>query len=293
MGSGTFSSGNVLLSLLYSYDSEGTMKHYTRLLTIAGSDSSGGAGIQADLKTFSACGCYGMSAITALTAQNTCGVTAIHPAPVSVVEAQVRAVLDDVGVDAVKIGMLHSSAVIDCVARLLREYSCQRVVLDPVMVATSGDKLILDDTIETMKELLFPVVGLITPNIPEARLLLAREISNSHDQLTACHDLAAAHGPAVLIKGGHLEGDELQDVLLTSPRGKEYMYTNKRIASNNTHGTGCTLSSAIAAFWGKGLQLTEAVDEAEKYLHQAVAAGAGYTLGAGHGPVHHFYSYWQ
>jgi len=268
------------------------MKSYTRLLTIAGSDSGGGAGIQADLKTFSACGCYGMSAITALTAQNTCGVTAIHPVPVAFLEAQIRAVFDDIGVDAIKIGMLHSVEVIDCVAGLLKEYDCHRVVLDPVMVATSGDKLIQDDAVQAMQEVLFPVVGLITPNIPEAELLLGRTIENDQQLRDACRDLAFAHATAVLLKAGHLTGEDLQDVLF-APGSTEHVYTSKRQNTRNTHGTGCTLSSAIAAFWGSGLELTEAVDRAEAYLRQAIKAGAKYVLGAGHGPVHHFHAIWR
>lgn len=269
------------------------MKSYTRLLTIAGSDSGGGAGIQADLKTFSACGCYGMSVVTALTAQNTCGVTAIHPVPVDFLEAQLRAVLDDIGVDAIKIGMLHSVEVISCVARLLKEYGCRRVVLDPVMVATSGDTLIQDDAVMAMQELLFPVVDLITPNIPEAQLLLGRKIENDQQLRAACADLAAAHQAAVLLKAGHLTGEKLQDVLLTVPGATEYVYTNKRLDTNNTHGTGCTLSSAIAAFWGRGMALAEAVGKAETYLHQAIEAGGEYVLGDGHGPVHHFHGIWR
>ena len=269
------------------------MKSYTRLLTIAGSDSGGGAGIQADLKTFSACGCYGMSGITALTAQNTRGVTAIHPVPLDFLEAQLRAVFDDIGVDAIKIGMLHSAEVISCVAGLLREYNCQRVVLDPVMVATSGDKLIQDDAIQAMKELLFPVVDLITPNIPEAQLLLGRKIENDQQLRGACRDLVTAHSTAVLLKAGHLTGEELQDVLFTTPGATEHVYSSKRLYTKNTHGTGCTLSSAIAAFWGRGLELAEAVGKAETYLHQAIEAGADYVIGDGHGPVHHFHAIWR
>ncbi len=269
------------------------MKNYTRVLTIAGSDSGGGAGIQADLKTFSACGCYGMSAVTALTAQNTLGVTAIHPVPVSFLEAQILAVLDDIGVDAIKIGMLHSSEVIETVARLLKNYKCNQVVLDPVMVATSGDRLIEDGAIDSMKKHLFPVVNLITPNIPEAQLLLGQDISGEEGLPEAARKLSENHGLSVLLKAGHLSGDRLQDVLVTTPDREQYLYTNTRLATRNTHGTGCTLSSAVAAFLGKGLEVTEAVAEAEKYLHQAIAAGAQYTLGHGHGPVHHFSSHWQ
>lgn len=269
------------------------MKKYTRLLTIAGSDSGGGAGIQADLKTFSACGCYGMSAVTALTAQNTQGVRAIHPVPVAFLEAQIRAVLEDIGVDAIKIGMLHSSEVIETVARLLKDFRCERVVLDPVMVATSGDKLIEDGAIESMKSQLFPVVTMITPNIPEAQLLLGQEISGEKDLPAAARKLSDEHNLSILLKAGHLSGDRLQDVLITVHNGEQYLYTNRRVTTRNTHGTGCTLSSAVASFLGRGLDLPEAVKEAEKYLHQAITTGSEYTLGQGYGPVHHFAPYWE
>jgi hydroxymethylpyrimidine/phosphomethylpyrimidine kinase len=269
------------------------MKKYIRLLTIAGSDSGGGAGIQADLKAFSACGCYGMSAITALTAQNTLGVTDIHPVPIPFLEAQIRAVLDDIGVDAIKIGMLHSLEVIECVARLLKEYGCQRVVLDPVMVATSGDPLIRNDAIEALKEVLFPAVHLITPNIPEAELLLGREIHTAADLRTASQDLATRHSVAVLLKAGHLAGQTLRDVLVIESDCTEYEFTNERLETQNTHGTGCTLSSAIAAYWGQGLEMVQAVGKAEEYLHTAIASGSDYSLGKGHGPVHHFHAFWK
>ncbi len=269
------------------------MKKYTRLLTIAGSDSGGGAGIQADLKAFSACGCYGMSAITALTAQNTLGVTDIHPVPISFLEAQIRAVLDDIGVDAVKIGMLHSREVIACVARLLKEYDCPRVVLDPVMVATSGDPLIQNDAIEALKELLLPVVHLITPNIPEAQILLERKITTTEELRQAAHDLATSHDLAVLLKAGHLTTETLRDVLVIESAGMEHEFAHDRLDTPNTHGTGCTLSSAIAAHWGKGLEMVQAVSKAEEYLHAAIASGAGFSLGKGHGPVHHFHVLWQ
>lgn len=267
------------------------MKNYTRLLTIAGSDSGGGAGIQADLKTFSACGCYGMSAITALTAQNTLGVTDIHPVPVTFLEAQLRAVLDDIGVEAIKIGMLHSTEVIECVAAILKEYNCPKVVLDPVMVATSGDKLIEDDAIAALKEILFPVVRLITPNIPEAQLLSGKTIAGAESLKAAAHDLAQGHELAVLLKAGHLSDEYLEDVLVFG--SEEHSYRQQRLDTRNTHGTGCTLSSAIASFWGKGFELAEAVNKAEAYLHGALAKGADYSLGQGHGPVHHFHQVWQ
>lgn len=269
------------------------MKKYTRLLTIAGSDSGGGAGIQADLKAFSACGCYGMSAITALTAQNTVGVTSIHPVPVPFLESQIRAVIDDIGVDGVKIGMLHSTEVIECVAGLLSEYNCRRVVLDPVMVATSGDPLIKEDAIEAMKEILFPVVHLITPNIPEAELLLGRKIGGAAELRDAAKELSVAHSLNVLLKAGHLSDESLEDVLVTVESEKINIYSNARLKTKNTHGTGCTLSSAIASYWSKGLEIAEAVAEAESYLHKAIAAGSGYAIGEGHGPVHHFHAVWN
>lgn len=267
------------------------MKTYTRVLTIAGSDSGGGAGIQADLKTFAACGCYGMSAITALTAQNTLGVTDIHPVAASFLTAQLRAVLDDIGADAIKIGMLHSTEVIECVAAVLEEYDCKKVVLDPVMVATSGNKLIEDDAIAALKEILFPVVQLITPNVPEARLLSGKSIDGAESLKAVAHELADNHGLAVLLKAGHLSDDYLEDVLVAGTT--ESRYRQKRLATKNTHGTGCTLSSAIASYWGRGFELPEAVGRAEAYLHGAIAKGADYTLGQGHGPVHHFHQLWE
>ncbi|WP_136799323.1 bifunctional hydroxymethylpyrimidine kinase/phosphomethylpyrimidine kinase [Desulfosediminicola ganghwensis] len=267
------------------------MEKYTRLLTIAGSDSGGGAGIQADLKTFSACGCYGMSAITALTAQNTLGVTDIYPVATPFLEAQLRAVLDDIGVDAIKIGMLHSTEVIECVAAILKEYKCMKVVLDPVMVATSGHKLIEDDAIAALKEVLFPAVQLITPNIPEAQLISGKSINGAESLESVARELAERHDLAVLLKAGHLTDEYLEDVLVDGD--VESRYRQKRLETKNTHGTGCTLSSAIASFWGRGFELAEAVNRAEGYLHGAITKGAEYSLGQGHGPVHHFHQVWK
>ncbi len=269
------------------------MKRYIRVLTIAGSDSGGGAGIQADLKTFSACGCFGMSAITAITAQNTCGVINIHPIPVSTVESQIRAVMDDIGVDAVKIGMLHSKEVIQCVASVLSEYDCKAIVLDPVMVATSGDPLIEEDAITAMKEQLLPKVTLITPNIPEAEILTGRTIAGDREVMEAVQQLSAAFSLSVLVKAGHLQGERLIDVLWDSQHQKIFTYENVRLATKNTHGTGCTLSSSIAAFLAQGFPLDEAVRKAENYLHAALAAGAEYRIGKGHGPVHHLHANWK
>ncbi len=269
------------------------MKKYTKLLTIAGSDSGGGAGIQADLKTFSACGCYGMSAITAITAQNTCGVTDIHGVPTNTITAQIKAVLDDIGADAIKIGMLHSREVIQTVADVLAQYQCKNVVLDPVMVATSGDRLIKEDAVVMLKEQLFPMARLITPNIPEAEILTDRKITDNDAMIDAAQQLGSKFSISVLVKGGHLSNQNLVDVLFNVERQDIKFYENERIATKNSHGTGCTLSSAIAAFLAKGLLLADAVQQAENYLHSAIMAGSNYTTGKGHGPVHHFHNAWH
>lgn len=269
------------------------MKRYHTVLTIAGSDSGGGAGIQADLKTISACGCFGTSAITAITAQNTVGVRAIHPLPIPILEEQIRAVLDDIGADSIKIGMLHSTEVIACVAGLLAEYQVSNVVLDPVMVATSGDRLIRDDAVSAMQELLFPLVRLITPNVPELQILLQETIADHHDLLAAAGRLGKRHNLSVLAKAGHLAGERLEDILYNRATEMTTGFHNRRIVTENTHGTGCTLSSAIAAHLALGLHLEAAVGDAIGYLAQALAAGAEYRLGKGHGPVHHFHACWQ
>ena len=259
---------------------------YPRVLSIAGSDSGGGAGIQADLKTFSAMGCYGMTAITAVTAQNTLGVTAIHGVPVEVLKAQICAVMDDIGVDALKIGMLHSPELVRVVAWAIDEYRIERVVLDPVMVATSGDRLIAEETIAVLVSELFHRVTLVTPNLDEAALLLGGPISSIDALEDAAARLLALGAHAVLLKGGHLPGDEVVDVL--AMRGEVHQrLQSSRIASGNVHGTGCTLSSAIAAGLALGLSLPQAVAEARRYVLQAIAAGAQVHTGGGHGPLNH------
>ena len=259
---------------------------YPRVLSIAGSDSGGGAGIQADLKTFSALGCYGMTAITAVTAQNTQGVTAIHGVPVEVLKAQICAVMDDIGVDALKIGMLHSPELVRVVAWAIDEYRIERVVLDPVMVATSGDRLIAEETIAVLVGELFHRVTVVTPNLDEAALLLSGAISTIAALDDAAARLLALGAHAVLLKGGHLPGDEVVDVL--AMRGQELQrLQSSRIASSNVHGTGCTLSSAIAAGLALGLSLPQAVAEARRYVLQAIAAGAQVHTGGGHGPLNH------
>ncbi len=270
---------------------EQRMKTYTRVLTIAGSDSSGGAGIQADLKTISACGCYGISVITAVTAQNTQEVAAIHPVPVAVIEAQIGAVLDDIGVDGIKIGMLYSREAVEQVAAALGRCGCASIVMDPVMIATSGDALTCGEVAGAMKERLFPQVRLLTPNIPEAEILLGRVIGP--DLADAARQMAGDFSLSVLMKAGHLQGEKLVDVLYDHDSGRLTMFENLRVQTKNTHGTGCTLSAAIASFLARGAALPEAVRQAEDFLHGAIRKGAFYTLGKGHGPVHHFYRFWQ
>ncbi len=259
---------------------------YVRVLTIAGSDSGGGAGIQADLKTFAALGCYGMTAITALTAQNTVGVQAIHAVPPEFLRAQLQSVLDDISVDAVKIGMLHTPEVVRTVAWAIGHYGLQRVVLDPVMVATSGDRLIADETVEVLVRELFPLASVVTPNLDEAALLIGRPIDGAHVLEDAGRSLLAMGARAALVKGGHLAGDEVVD-LLVQPGQPSLRLASQRIASRNVHGTGCTLSSAIAAHLAQGLALDAAVERARAYILGAIAAGAGVQTGQGHGPLNH------
>ncbi|MGP9820553.1 bifunctional hydroxymethylpyrimidine kinase/phosphomethylpyrimidine kinase [Salinarimonas sp. NSM] len=260
-------------------------------LTIAGSDSGGGAGIQADLKTFSARGVYGASVIAALTAQNTRGVQGIHDVPPDFVAAQMDSVLSDLKVDAVKIGMLSKPAVIETVAAGLDRHGVSCVVLDPVMVAASGDKLLSDDAIETLRAVLLPRALVLTPNLPEAAALLGEPVAEDEDAMRAQGERLLALGPeAVLIKGGHASGPESVD-LLVEPRGVTRLVA-PRIATRNTHGTGCTLSSAIAAELAKGASLAESARAAKAWLAGAIAAADGLEIGSGHGPVHHFHGIW-
>ncbi len=267
------------------------LKRYCRVLTIAGSDSGGGAGIQADLKTISANGCYGMSVITALTAQNTVGVGAIYPVPVDFVRQQMEAVLTDIGTDAVKIGMLFSPELIKCVANQLRRFNVKNIVLDPVMVATSGDKLLQDEAIEALKEYLVPLADIITPNLPEAELLLGRKIKTLEMLEQAAAELADLGCSNILIKGGHLDGEDSDDLLYLGDEKRSVILHSLRVVTNNTHGTGCTLSSAIAAFMASGKSIEEAVRLAKEYITGAIISGADYQIGYGHGPVNHFYKF--
>lgn len=267
---------------------------YFRALTIAGSDSGGGAGIQADLKTFSALGCYGYSVITALTAQNTKQVKSIFDISSKFVADQLDAVLSDIGVDAVKIGMLHTPEIIFTVADRLRYYSVKTVVLDPVMVAKSGDLLLQNEAIASLKTHLLPLAKIITPNLPEASVLLGREVRTPFEMEKAAKDLLGFGSQVVLLKGGHLDSSFSSDYICSAEdEFKSEWLKAKRIETLNTHGTGCTLSSAITAFLARGLPPLAAIKEAKTYLSGAIEAGASYSLGKGHGPVHHFYRLWK
>ena len=267
-----------------------TGHRYARVLSIAGSDSGGGAGIQADLKTFSALGCYGMTAITAITAQNTCGVTGIHGIPPEMLKAQIDAVVQDIGVDAVKIGMLHSPDVVHVVAEAIRTYQLPHVVLDPVMVATSGDRLIAQETVAVLVQELFPLAEVVTPNLDEAGWLLGRRIDGVEALELAAQDLLRLGARAALLKGGHLPGDWVVDVLALRGQPQMQRLESQRITTHNGHGTGCTLSSAIAAQLALGLPLVQAVEAARAYILGAIAAGAQVTTGRGHGPLNHGYA---
>ena len=260
-------------------------------VTIAGSDSGGGAGIQADLKTFSALGVYGASVITALTAQNTKGVTGIHDVPPDFVAAQIDAVFSDLAVSAVKIGMVSQSAVIEAIVAGLERWRQRKVVLDPVMIAASGDRLLAPDAIDTLKRVLIPKALVITPNLPEAAALLEAPLAATETQMREQAERLLALGPrAVLIKGGHGSGPESVD-LLVEPTAVTRLAAD-RIATKNTHGTGCTLSSAIAAGLAKGLDLAAAAGAAKAYVTAAIAAADRIKIGSGHGPVHHFQAWW-
>lgn len=268
-------------------------KHYRRALTIAGSDPSGGAGIQADLKTFSACGCYGMTVITAVVDENTVGVTGVHPIPVPFVSGQIKSVMNDIGADAIKIGMLHSSDLIRSVKSTLLKYNIRNIVLDPVMVATSGDKLLQDEAIATLKDELIPYSRIITPNIPEAEILLGSKITKQEDLPLVIESLSCNKKVSVLLKAGHLSEEELIDVFYNAETDEILEFKSKRVHTKNTHGTGCTFSSAIAAFLAHNLPLNEAVAKAKEYMEKSIIAGTDYEIGKGHGPVHHFFNYWK
>jgi hydroxymethylpyrimidine/phosphomethylpyrimidine kinase len=260
-------------------------------LTIAGSDSSGGAGIQADLKTFAALGVYGASVITALTAQNTNGVSGIHAVPADFVTAQIDAVFSDLHVDAVKIGMAAERAIIDAIAEGLTRWSPKHVVLDPVMVATSGDRLLAAKAVDALRTKLLPRASLVTPNLPEAAALLDETLALNESAIESQGKRLLALGcRAVLIKGGHGEGAESIDYLVSS--GGTIALAAPRLATKNTHGTGCSLSSAIAAGLAKGENMESAVRNAKAWISAAIAAADRFSVGHGHGPIHHFHKFY-
>jgi hydroxymethylpyrimidine/phosphomethylpyrimidine kinase len=264
------------------------MKRVRKALTIAGSDSGAGAGIQADLKTFAALDVYGTSAVTAITAQNTVGVTQVFELSPKLVAAQIDAIVDDIGADAVKTGMLANAALIDIVAQRIRQLRLKNLVVDPVMVATSGDLLIKRNAVATLRTRLIPLATVVTPNIPEAEELSGMPLRNAQDIEEGARQIAAMGARAVVIKGGHLKGPAVD---LFFDGKKMRALSAPRIRTNNTHGTGCTFSAAIAAYLARGESVEYAVSSAKKYITAAIRAG--FTVGKGHSPVHHVYLLWK
>ena len=265
-----------------------------RVLTVACSDSGGGAGVEADLKTFSALGCYGMTCFTGLSAQNTVTVKEVFEVPSKFVRKQLETVLDDIGVDALKIGVIPGIESIKVLADILKQYAIKNVVLDTVMISKSGHKFIQDSTIAAMKQYLFPLTKLITPNLPEACELLQRSLHSQEDIIKAGRALLELGPEHILIKGGHKEGPLCTDFLFYKKNGNLCVeeFESRRVFTENTHGTGCTLSAAITSFLSKGLSVSAAVSEAKNYLGEAIAAGQYFKIGRGHGPVHHFHFGW-
>jgi hydroxymethylpyrimidine/phosphomethylpyrimidine kinase len=266
---------------------------FYKVLTIAGFDGSAGAGLQADLKTFSALGCYGATALTAIAVQNTLGVRSIYDITAVCVEEQIKAILDDIHMNAVKIGMLHRQDIVDSVAQILSQYGLRNIVLDPVMVAKSGDKLLLPDAMATMRERLFPISTVLTPNLLEASQLLGREIRTRAQMEQAAINLIEMGPQAVVVKGGHLSGDCDDCLVLKNPNVNIHWFSAPRIQTKNTHGTGCTFSAAIAAFLAMGFTIFDSVSRAKEYLTKSIEAGAPIKIGQGNGPVHHFHHLWN
>ncbi len=257
-------------------------------MTIAGSDSGGGAGIQADLKTFSALGVFGTSTLTAITAQNTVGVSAVHEVPTEVISAQIDAVMTDIGADAVKTGMLSSAAIVATVSDAVRRHGIDNLVVDPVMVAKSGDRLLREEAISTICSDLIPLARVVTPNIPEAEDLTGLSIVSDSEVRRAAEAIFGMGARSVVIKGGHRDGPPT-DTLYDGERFLEF--TTERIPSTNTHGTGCTFASAVAAGLARGLDVPSAVQQAKDYVTAAIRSA--YPIGRGHGPLHHFHAFWQ
>ena len=256
-------------------------------MTIAGSDSGGGAGIQADLKTFAALGVYGTSVLTAITAQNTVGVTGVHEIPTEIIAAQIDAVITDIGADAVKTGMLSSSAIVEVVARELTRHRVETLVVDPVMVAKSGDPLLREDAVEALGSLLIPLAAVVTPNIPEAESLTGIKIATDDDVRSAARKIVQMGARSVVLKGGHREGPAT-DLFFDGVRFQEF--SAPRIDTRNTHGTGCTFASAVAAGLARGMTVMDAVAQAKEYVTEAIRHS--FPIGRGHGPLNHFYKMW-
>jgi hydroxymethylpyrimidine/phosphomethylpyrimidine kinase len=265
--------------------------HY-KALSIAGFDGSGGAGIQADLKTFSAFGCYGMSVLTALPVQNTCGVRQCYSIPLQAIEDQLHAIFDDIIPDSIKIGMLFSSEIIELVASFLKRKALDiPIVIDPVTVAKSGDPLLLPEAVESLITLLIPLATLITPNLPEAHTFTGINAQSEEDMMIVCQKLLDLGPKHVLLKGGHLQSSRSNDLLMAA-HGETHWFTSPRIDSKNTHGTGCTLSAAIAACLAQKIDLVKACSIAKNYLFNAISAAQKDSVGLGNGPIHHFYHLW-
>ncbi|MDE2781110.1 MAG: bifunctional hydroxymethylpyrimidine kinase/phosphomethylpyrimidine kinase [Chloroflexota bacterium] len=257
-------------------------------MTIAGSDSGGGAGIQADLKTFSALGVYGASTLTAITAQNTVAVTAVHELPTDLIAAQIDAVVTDIGIDAAKTGMLSSSSIVRAVAAEIQRHGIEKLVVDPVMVAKSGDPLLQQEAVDSVRNSLVPLAALVTPNVPEAETLAGREIETDEDMREAARRIIGMGAGAVVVKGGHRDGPAT-DVFYDGSYFTEF--SSERFDTVNTHGTGCTFASAAAAGLAQGKSVLDAVAQAKEFVTEAIRHS--YPLGQGHGPVHHFYRYWS
>ncbi|OYP68108.1 bifunctional hydroxymethylpyrimidine kinase/phosphomethylpyrimidine kinase [Prevotella sp. P2-180] len=259
--------------------------NYITTLTIAGSDSCGGAGVQADVKTMSALGCYAATAITAITVQNTLGVTAVHAVPPEIVAGQIRVVMDDIRPRAVKVGMVNDTATIIAIADALKDYDVEHIVVDPVMVATSGSRLMQDDAVEVFCKQLLPLATLLTPNIPETEVLSGITVSDKESMDSAALRILQLGCSNLLVKGGHLEGKKIDRLYGEVERE----YVGENVVTPNTHGTGCTLSSAITSFLAQGLPVDEAIGAAKEWLTKALRAGADVEIGKGHGPVNHFF----
>ena len=264
------------------------MRRVPRAMTIAGSDSGAGAGVQADLKTFAAFGVYGTSALTAITAQNTLRVTDVLELPTTLIASQIDAIVSDIGTDAVKTGMLSSSAIIEAVADKLREHRLTNLVVDPVMVAKSGDKLLQDEAVEALRTRLVPLAAVVTPNAPEAQVLTGRKVESLDDARTAAFELVAMGARVAVVKGGHLQGPAT-DIMYD---GREFRaFTHQRIDTTSTHGTGCTFASAVAAGLARGTPVRDAVSQAKAYVTAAIRNA--FPMGKGHGPLNHFYATWE